>query len=63
MTHVVKVLKDWEAEMATAGTLSTLSPIGSGKDSTFAFMPGTVFRAISSERAKHRRGRRQKVAA
>jgi hypothetical protein len=76
MNDLVKVLEDWEADMATAGTTYEVSadriPPGFhvvinsryGKPETIFGFP-TVDDAkafIEAERAKHRPGRRRKVA-
>ena len=76
MTDIVKVLEDWEADMATAGTTYEVRPdrippgfhvaINSryGKPETISAFP-TVEAArefIEAERAKHRPGRRRKAA-
>jgi hypothetical protein len=77
MTDIVKVLEDWEADMATAGTTYDIEPdrIGQGfhvciharygaSRDQFGFANVAEARAfIEAERAKHRPGRRRKVAA
>ena len=77
MTDIVKVLEDWETDMATAGTTYEVRPdrippgfhvaINSryGKPETISGFP-TIENAktfIEAERAKHRPGRRRKSAA
>jgi IS1 family transposase len=76
MNDLVKVLEDWEADMATGGTTYEVRPdrippgfhvvINSryGKPETISGFP-TVENAktfIEAERAKHRPGRRRKIA-
>jgi IS1 family transposase len=77
MTDVVKVLEDWEAEMATAGITYDIEPdrIGQGfhvriharygaSRDQFGFATVEAAREfIEAERAKHRPGRRRKAAA
>jgi IS1 family transposase len=77
MTDIVKVLEDWETEMATAGTTYDVEPdrIGQGfhvrihtrygkARDQFGFATVEEARAfIETERAKHRPGRRRKLVA
>ena len=76
MTDIVKVLEDWEADMATAGTTYEVNPdrIGEGfhvrtltrygkPQTTFGFKTIAGAQAfIEAERAKHKPGRRRKAA-
>ena len=77
MTDIMKVLEDWEAEVATAGTIYSVQKdrIGEGfhvriqarygvVPSVFGFKTVAEAEAfIETEKAKHRAGRRRKLVA